>query len=90
MAYDLLFKKQIPVNFSAHPNAEPSLNPQTSLTLVTLAATFVESLARSALRHAEGHHYQQRFRPGHHPTIESPAVPMRELVQDFELGSEPT
>ena len=38
MAYDLLFKKQIPVNFSAHPSAEPSLNPQTSLTLVTLAA----------------------------------------------------
>jgi hypothetical protein len=26
MAYDLFFKKQIPVNFSAHPSAEKSIN----------------------------------------------------------------
>jgi hypothetical protein len=88
MAYDLLFKKQIPVNFSAHPSSEPSLNPQTSLTLVTLAVAFVKSLAKKTIHRAEGHHYQQAFRPGHHPTIESPAVPMRELVQDFNLGSD--
>jgi hypothetical protein len=88
MAYDLLFKKQIPVNFSAHPSSEPSLNPQTSLTLVTLFVAFGESLARSVLRQAEGHHYQRKLRPGHHPTIESPAVPMGELVQDFDLGSD--
>ena len=88
MAYDLLFKKQIPVNFSAHPSAEPSLNPQTSLAFATLAVAVVKSLAKRTIRRAEGHHYQRAFRPGHHPTVESPAVSMRELVQDFDYPSE--
>jgi hypothetical protein len=84
MAYDLFYKKQIPANFSAHPSEEKSINPQTSLTLITLGIAFVESVLKKTAHEAESHHYQKKLRPGHHPTIEMPAMPMREMI---EFGS---
>lgn len=83
MAYDLLYRKKIPVNFSAHPTSEPSLNTQTSLTLVTLGVAFLEAILKETGRKMERHHYQREFQPGHHPTIEMPAISMAQMVRNF-------
>ena len=88
MAYDLLYKKQIPVNFSAHPSSEPSLNPQTAATLAALAVACIKAVLTKTGREVEKLHYQRELRPGHHPTVEVPAIPMRELVRDFDYGSD--
>jgi len=88
MAYDLFFRKQIPVNFSAHPTAEKSINPQTTMALVTLGVAFLESLLKKGVHVAEAHHYQQLMRPGHRPTVEVLAVPMHELVREFNSASD--
>lgn len=72
MAYDLLYKKQIPVNFSAHPTSEPSINMQTSLGLVTLGVAFLEAVLKKTGREAERHRYQQAARA---TTLQSKSLP---------------
>jgi hypothetical protein len=81
MAYDLFLKTQIPLNCSRNPDLGPAFNKPTA----TLAAAGLFAIIRGFLGKAnlegEKRRYQEILRPGHHPTVEVPVMPMREMMK---------
>ena len=85
MAYDLFYRTQVPINCSRNPDAGPTLNkPTAALAAAGLVAMFRGVLTK-VQREGEKQRYQKILRPGHHPTIEMPAMPMGEMMR-YEDG----
>ena len=82
MAYDLFFKTQIPINCSRDPALGPLFNKPTAALVSVGLAVFLKEAFAKVRREGEKRHYQETFRPGHHPTLELPAMPMH----DFTFG----
>ena len=86
MAYDLLYKTQIPLNCSRNPDAGPALNkPTAALLAAGLVAVFRGSLGKVRIE-GEKRHYQRELRPGHHPTVKMPAMTMGEMMRFGDDG----
>ena len=86
MAYDLFFKTQVPLNCSRNPNAGPALNkPTAALAAAGLVAVLRGVFGKIQLE-GEKRHYQSELRPGHHPTVETPVVPMSEMMRYGDNG----
>lgn len=81
MAYDLLYKAQIPLNCSRNPDQGPTVNTPTVALATAGLFVVLRGFFGRALLEGEKHHYQREFRPGHHPTIEMPAMPMGEMMR---------
>lgn len=88
MAYDSLYKSQVPVNCSMNKDRGPALNKPTATLAGLMAASFVRGLLTTASRAAEKAHYQREFRPGHHPTLELPVVPSDRELMFSRTGTE--
>jgi hypothetical protein len=86
MAYDIFYKTQIPLNCSRNPDAGPSFNkPTAALAAAGLFAVVLAFLGRAGLE-SEKRRYQEIMRPGHHPTVEVPVTPMREMMRFGDGG----
>lgn len=81
MAYDLLTKKQVPINCSRDASLGPMMNAPTAALLVAGGMALVRIVLSEVKKEGEKAHYQRAFRPGHRPTIEMPAMTMGELVR---------
>ena len=84
MAYDLLTKKIVPGNCSLGASQEPAMNKPTAALLIAGGVLLVKAALTEIGREIEKDRYQHEFRKGHHPTIETPAVPMHELVGEYD------
>jgi len=81
VAYDLFYKTQIPLNCSRNPETGPTLNKPTA-TLAAAGIVFaLRGLFGKIQREGEKLHYQREYRPGHHTTLELPAMPMGEMMK---------
>jgi hypothetical protein len=84
MAYDLLTKTIVPINCSRDPSLGPILNKPTAALLIAGGMALVKAALSKVKKEGEKTHYQREFRPGHHPTIEMPAMSMGELQASRE------
>jgi len=86
MAYDLLFKKQVPLNCSRNPDMGPALNTPTAALTAAGIAALLQALLHKTQLEGEKRRYQRELRPGHHTTIEMPAMPMGEMMRYEDNG----
>ena len=81
MAYDLFFKTQVPLNCSRNPDMGPALNKPTAALAAAGIVAVLRGLLGKVQLESEKQRYQRKLRPGHHPTIEMPAMPMGEMMK---------
>jgi len=81
MAYDLLYKKQVPLNCGRYPGAGAEINGRTAALLAAGLAAAVHGSFAKVRREGEKQYYQRELRPGHHPTVEVPTMPMGEMMR---------
>lgn len=81
MAYDFLFKTQVPINCSMTTNATPALNGPTTAILGTGLAILLKNLLAKSSIEADRYRTQRDFRTSDiRKTQEMPVVSSRELM----------